>query len=500
MKLKKFLISLAIIAILACMNVFADGNLLEVRRYVDEFGDPTEEPYITQGRDQGGKFSNSATTNSRMTWRILVDADSVSFMIDEYGSHRVKGSVGFPDRYTVSVKNPDGEVYRFSGSNSSDRIKLASDDTKLMLGLMATCDDLKISIVEVTRYSSSSYNLGTLDCTGFADLYESLFGEVVWESGNDLPPEDKVSESSTDTSVEDVGGIGGNLDELEDEVSESSDATSVGDGGGADDDSDELEDESSESLDATSVGNGGGADGDSDEPEAEASESLDVASARDAGGTDGDSAGTGYVISEFLSSTSAVDTGSIGGDSDGSDGSDGKNPRFSVSTLVGYAVNLNTDDDLRIGLAASWRAFTDEGFGLDLRADVSVLTLMPGVYPSFDVTAGLMCVCPPIALESTELIFSFGTMLGYARINGAMGETYSPTISYYTIPEGGTNIFLMRFIVEAEVALNDFSIGLDLFFEMPMYSVLYTDYWGYTSGSVDLGFSFIPSLAVKYRF
>lgn len=393
MKLRKFLISLATIAILACMNVFADGNLLEVRRYVDEFGDPTEEAYITQVREQGGRFSNSATTNSRISWKILVDADSVSFMIDEYGSQRVKGSIGFPDRYTVSVKDPDGEVYRFSGSNASDRIKLASDDAKLMLGLMATYDDLKIAIVELTRYSSSSYNLGTLDCTGFADLYESLFGESVWESGNALTPEDAASESFADTSANDVGGIGGD-----------------------------------------------------------------------------------------------------------SDGSDGKDPRFSVSTLVGYAVNMNTADDLRVGLAATWRAFTEDGIGLDLRADVSVLTLLPGVYPSFDVTAGLMCVCPPIALGSTEFVFSFGTMLGYARINGAMGETYSPSISFYTIPEGGTNIFLTRFIVEAEVALDDFSIGLDLFFEMPMYSVLDTDYWGYINGSVDLGFSFIPSLAVKYRF
>ena len=273
--------------------------------------------------------------------------------------------------------------------------------------------------MKLKKFLISLVAIAILACMNvFADLYESLFGEVVWESGNNLPPEDAASESSTDTSVEDGGDIGGNPDE--------------------------LEDESSESLDATSVGNGGGTDGDSDEPEAEASEFLDVASVRDAGGTDGDSDGTEYVISEFLSSTAAVDAGCIGGDSDGSDG---KDPRFSVSTLVGYAVNLNTDDNLRIGLAASWRAFTDEGFGLDLRADVSVLTLMPGVYPSFDVTAGLMCACPPIALGSTEFIFSFGTMLGYARINGAMSETYSPSISYYTIPEGGTNIFLTRFIV-----------------------------------------------------
>lgn len=232
---------------------------------------------------------------------------------------------------------------------------------------MAMYDTLQIAIAENTKYSKSSYNLGTLDCTGFSTLYTSLFGEDVWEGNKAVDPDKSAS-------------------------------------------------------------------------------------------------------------------------------------KFSVSALVGYAFNGNTDNNLRVGLAASWRVFTEAGFSLDLRADVSAFTLLPGVYPAFDITAGAMCACPPIALGSTELVFSFGTTLGYGHINGEMGETYEPSISFYTVPEGGTNIFLMRFIVGAEFGLGDFSIGMDMFLEMPMYSVQDTDYWGYTYDSTDLGFNFIPSLTVKYRF
>lgn len=134
MKLKKFFILLAFIAILASTNAFAAGHQLEVRHYVDEFGDSTGNGYITQGISQSGTFSNSATTNSRISWRVLVDDSDVAFIIDEYGSYRVKGSTGFPDNYTVSVKTPVGEVYRLTGHNYSDRITLSSYDAKQFRG------------------------------------------------------------------------------------------------------------------------------------------------------------------------------------------------------------------------------------------------------------------------------------------------------------------------------------------------------------------------------
>ena len=57
--------------------------------YVDEFGQPTGQRYEFAAVE--GKFSNSATTNSKLYVAITVERDStVSFRLGEYGSHVVK--------------------------------------------------------------------------------------------------------------------------------------------------------------------------------------------------------------------------------------------------------------------------------------------------------------------------------------------------------------------------------------------------------------------------
>ena len=85
----------------------AKSNGWEVKRYVDEFGDPTGNIYIE--KNEYGTFSNSATTNSDLTVNVMVDSASIKFIFYEYGSHQKKGD-GF---LTFKCKTEDGKIEEF---------------------------------------------------------------------------------------------------------------------------------------------------------------------------------------------------------------------------------------------------------------------------------------------------------------------------------------------------------------------------------------------------
>lgn len=145
-----------------------------IHYYVDEFGDATDQGYISQEYLSYGTFSNSATTNSEISWYLIASPDELSFVIFEYDSFRVKGSSGFPTEYTVSIKTETGDIIRLYAENHSDRISISQRDQTRLLSELKKGQTLKIAIAEQTDYSPSSYNLGELDCTGFEETYNQL--------------------------------------------------------------------------------------------------------------------------------------------------------------------------------------------------------------------------------------------------------------------------------------------------------------------------------------
>ncbi|MCB0509056.1 MAG: hypothetical protein KDD21_12235 [Bacteroidetes bacterium] len=65
-------------------------GIWELGYYVDDFGEPTKEAYIST--DLYGTFSNSATTNSNLKVRFLIDKKSIRIQLYEYaGNHPIKG-------------------------------------------------------------------------------------------------------------------------------------------------------------------------------------------------------------------------------------------------------------------------------------------------------------------------------------------------------------------------------------------------------------------------
>lgn len=85
----------------------------ELGYYVDEFGDPTTNPYVVGTFD--GDFSNSFTQNSKMTALIYLDKKApnyVSVRLFDYGYSRVNASD--TDVITLKVKLDDGTTKEYT--------------------------------------------------------------------------------------------------------------------------------------------------------------------------------------------------------------------------------------------------------------------------------------------------------------------------------------------------------------------------------------------------
>ena len=74
-------------------------GMWELKSYKDEFGDEDSERYLLLVGN--GVFSNSATTNSKMTAILYVDNSNFSFKLIEYNSSVVKSD----DFYQYSIKD-----------------------------------------------------------------------------------------------------------------------------------------------------------------------------------------------------------------------------------------------------------------------------------------------------------------------------------------------------------------------------------------------------------
>jgi hypothetical protein len=60
-------------------------QIWEKTYYVDDFKQPTDEWYIRTKKRMTGTFSNSATTNSDLEVSVLIDDESIAFMLYCYG-------------------------------------------------------------------------------------------------------------------------------------------------------------------------------------------------------------------------------------------------------------------------------------------------------------------------------------------------------------------------------------------------------------------------------
>lgn len=154
------------------------------RYYVDEFGSPTDIPYATlKNVKASGTFSNSATNNSRMYAKFIVDANRLNLELFEYESEfPVSGLIS--DYAVIKIKDSAGTTSelrtraKFSDSNTKRLVISDAYDVKTVFCALLNSDSVQFRIeVRNTYGSSASIYLFSVDARGFGQAYASAFIE-----------------------------------------------------------------------------------------------------------------------------------------------------------------------------------------------------------------------------------------------------------------------------------------------------------------------------------
>lgn len=141
--------------------------------YVDDFGDATDEVYLTTKKAIYGTFTNSATQDSLLKIYPLIDETNSSFVLYEYEDSLVTGSSDYPGKYIILIRDEKGKDWSIGGSNFGDRVAIQSIKRDLFNNLLVTNKHLKVRITEQSNYYPSSYRFD-IDTTGFKELYSAL--------------------------------------------------------------------------------------------------------------------------------------------------------------------------------------------------------------------------------------------------------------------------------------------------------------------------------------
>ena len=154
-----------------CGTVFSKW---EKRYYEDEFNNPTSDAFLAPTDILSGTFSNSATTNSKLSAYLRVDNEYCQIMLWQYGSYLVKAS-SITD-YDITILLPNGTKKYFTGTMYKNGQVIYFDDYSEIVSLLkSTNGNLKIYIKEDSDYGVNSTYLFEVNTSGFKALYNTTF-------------------------------------------------------------------------------------------------------------------------------------------------------------------------------------------------------------------------------------------------------------------------------------------------------------------------------------
>ena len=140
--------------------------------YVDEFGLPTDTPYITNKNYLVGTFSNSATSNSTLYAYFLIDKNDIAIVLLEYGSHKVKSYS--KDAYKIIMLDGNNQKYYIYGTmyENGDRVYINSSDESTVINALKRSGTISFYLEE-SKYTLSTY-LFSVETSNFSELYKTL--------------------------------------------------------------------------------------------------------------------------------------------------------------------------------------------------------------------------------------------------------------------------------------------------------------------------------------
>lgn len=142
----------------------------EIGNYVDDFGELTGEFFVSMFLN--GTFSNSATTNSDLKVRFMIDKNSSRIQLYEYaGDHPVKGE-GFIYFKIRDKNNKDYEIRAYNSDHGNTTIEEEYD--KNLRNILQTGGEIKF-VAEADKYGSPSTYKFTIDN---ADWFENAIAKM----------------------------------------------------------------------------------------------------------------------------------------------------------------------------------------------------------------------------------------------------------------------------------------------------------------------------------
>ena len=151
----------------------SNTGMWSVGHYVDEFGEPTKEGYISNTDYIEGTFSNTATQNSNLNVTFLItNSSKISFQLFEYAKNNPVKAYS-TDTYKVMIQDKDGKRYNLIAENYSDRISFNSYSSKQVHSILLKGGSIKFKVIEnetpTTQYEFTISN---------ADWYENAYTKL----------------------------------------------------------------------------------------------------------------------------------------------------------------------------------------------------------------------------------------------------------------------------------------------------------------------------------
>jgi hypothetical protein len=146
--------------------------------YVDDFGEPTKEGYIKNTSLISGIFSNTATQNSDLNVEFLISNSSdISIMLYEYARNNPVKAYS-PDSYRVLIQDKDGERYKLTATNYSDRLSFNKSTSKKVHGILVKGGMIKFKIIESDR-PTTEYDFTISNADWYNNAYRKLTGRLL---------------------------------------------------------------------------------------------------------------------------------------------------------------------------------------------------------------------------------------------------------------------------------------------------------------------------------
>ena len=144
-----------------------------IKHYVDDFGEPTKQGYVSNLYPIEGKFSNSATQDSKLNVTLLVtNSSDISIKLYEYARNNpVKGYAS--QGYSVKIKDCKGNRYSLSATNYSDRLSFDPADSKRVHNILLKGGQVQFWIGE-DRTSTTQYQFIIDNADWYNNAYKGL--------------------------------------------------------------------------------------------------------------------------------------------------------------------------------------------------------------------------------------------------------------------------------------------------------------------------------------